>query len=174
MRFWGVKGFHLYKSFSFTATGSPERLPRQLLVKLDPTKIWLRKTCIFSYIKIWRKAAQAVDLGSLLSFLLHWNVLEVSAAIYLNSQTFSLTKDYAFLNALIDVEGSLFKKRPFISFFFNQCFSVISFKQSTIPWLRFHGHERVPINISPGFMHFKTQQWTSPPCLCSNFCMFSV
>ena len=45
---------------------SSERLSRQLLVKLDPTKIWLRKTCIFSYIKIWRKAAQAVDLASLL------------------------------------------------------------------------------------------------------------
>ena len=45
---------------------SSERLSRQLLVKLDPTKIWLRKTCIFSYIKIWHKAAQAVDLASLL------------------------------------------------------------------------------------------------------------
>ena len=41
---------------------------------------------------------------------------------YLKSQTFSLNKYFAFLNALIDVEGSLFKKRPFISFFFNQCF----------------------------------------------------
>ena len=51
---------------SFTAIESPERLPRQLLVQLNPTKIWLRKTCIFSYIKIWLKAAQAVDLASLL------------------------------------------------------------------------------------------------------------
>ena len=49
-------------------------------------------------------------------------MLEVSAAIYLNLQTFSLTKDYAFLNALIDVEGSLFKKRPFISFFLISAF----------------------------------------------------
>ena len=78
----------VYKSFSFTATERLKRLPRQLLVKLDPTKIWLRKTSIFSYIKIWRKAAQAVDLGSLLRF------------------------------PLIDVEGRLFNKRPCISFFF--------------------------------------------------------
>ena len=37
---------------------------------------------------------------------------------YLKLQTFSLTEDFVFLNALIDVEGSLFKKRPFISFIF--------------------------------------------------------
>ena len=107
---------------SFTAIESPERLLRQLLVQLNPTKIWLRKTCIFSYTKIWRKAAQAVDLDSLLRFPLHWNVLEVSAAISKIADIFSY-QGFAFLNALIDVEGSLFKKNRLFHFFFlNQCF----------------------------------------------------
>ena len=156
MRFWGVKGFHLYKSFSFTATESPERMPRQLLVKLDPTKIWLRKTCIFSYIKIWRKAAQAVDLASLLPLPV---ALKRARSFY--SDIF--THRWFCFSECSNRRWRKFVQEKTVYFIY------ILINNTVIAVCR----ERVPFNINP-FMHFKTQQWTSPSCLCFNFGIFSV
>ena len=131
----------------------PERLLRQLLVNWTWSyKNLAQKNMHILYIRIWHKAAQAVDLASLLPLPVALKRAQSSAAIseianVISHQGFCLCSDLRWRNSKFVQEKTVY----FI--FLNQCFLMISFKQSTIPWLPFAVNMFLLTYL---FMHFKT------------------